>query len=488
MIRSGSEASVGGPGPVSPPRLARGVHVRILITRLRFPSDQTRAGRKSVPLPLVLILVVAFAGCKEAPAPPVPAVCEVSPDSIDFGAVLPPLSGTGTQTVIREFTLTNRVYTNSTGGNTPLEGWVGVDFSAPGRTPPTIDFQAGRSDSSFSIAPRSSTSWKISARLTASTSTGNYDGIIRLNGACRDIPFHIRVVARAEPPPVFAEAWWAINGHIYQDPQDVAVDGRGSVYVSDASTNRVYRYDVHGRTTRTYSIIGKLGNLFVPVGVAVDPDGNLFISDTGTEEIHGRVIMFTPDGQYAGRWGPNKSGVGLFDLPWLMAADAEHRLYVLDYNARHVVRLDVQAGPSSSADRIWGSRGDAPGQFLTPYGIAVGPTGNVYVTDFQRDAVLEYTADGAFLLSWGSAGKEPGDLDRPTGIAVDAGGDVYVVDQGNRRIEKFDANGGFLTLWGSPGGDEGQFVNPLGIAVDTDGSVYVVDNGNLRIQRFVPAR
>jgi DNA-binding beta-propeller fold protein YncE len=61
----------------------------------------------------------------------------------------------------------------------------------------------------------------------------------------------------------------------------------------------------------------------------------------------------------------------------------------------------------------------------------------------------------------------------PIGIAVDPSGNVYVADTGSDRIQKFDSNGNFLAKWGSFGTGDGQFHSPYGVAVDSSGNVYV---------------
>lgn len=71
----------------------------------------------------------------------------------------------------------------------------------------------------------------------------------------------------------------------------------------------------------------------------------------------------------------------------------------------------------------------------------------------------------SFSAQWGSQGSADGQFNSPFDIAVGKSGNIYVADSGNNRIQKFDSNGNFLSTW-----SKGHYE---GVAVDESGNVYV---------------
>jgi len=132
-----------------------------------------------------------------------------------------------------------------------------------------------------------------------------------------------------------------------------------------------------------------------------------------------------------------------------------------------------------------------------PAALAVGPDGNLYVTDLSQRVTVISPA-GTVLRRWGKPGSGPGefkfipgDPSTPTDvqaqIAVGPHGDVYVSDSGNARVQVFTPQGRFVGQFGSYGSGKGQFLRPYHLAVDATGDVYVADDQAGTLSKFSPA-
>ena len=223
--------------------------------------------------------------------------------------------------------------------------------------------------------------------------------------------------------------------------------------------------------------MGKLNRTFVLIGAT------LALAGLG---VLAPVAPASAAVSYVTQWGSPGTGQGEFGGPVDLAATPSGTVYVSDtYNAVVTQTPRIQKFASNGGFiSEWGSYGTGDSQFQLPGGIATGPSGDVYVTDFALNRIQRFDSNHNFLGSWGNSGSGEGQFASPWGITTDPQGRVYVVDYGNNRIQKFSPSGGFLDQWGSFGTGDGQFLAPTFIAADSKGHVFVADSGNSRIQKF----
>jgi sugar lactone lactonase YvrE len=125
-----------------------------------------------------------------------------------------------------------------------------------------------------------------------------------------------------------------------------------------------------------------------------------------------------------------------------------------------------------------------------PIDLAVGPDGNAYVTDVHPSVTVISPA-GKVLRRWGKAGSRQGEFSFipyvPGGpaivaqLAVGPDGNVYVTDNGNHRVQVFSSIGRFIRQFGGP-----DFL-PESIAVDPQGNVFVADDSDKSVSKFSPS-
>ena len=199
-------------------------------------------------------------------------------------------------------------------------------------------------------------------------------------------------------------------------------------------------------------------------GLAVDNDGNIYVADTG----NARVQKFSGKGEFLAAIGRAGAGPGQLKNPVGVAVDSDGVIYVTDAGTHQLIKF---GGNGQFIDQ-WG--GPPPG-FYGPLDVAVSPNGNLYVVDQGRARIVVMDRAGNTIKEWGKKGNGPGEFDDPTGVAV--GGDrVYVADEKNNRIQVFDLEGKFLLKWQIPEWAQDVFHNP-DVFFDATGKRLYVSSG-----------
>ena len=70
-------------------------------------------------------------------------------------------------------------------------------------------------------------------------------------------------------------------------------------------------------------------------------------------------------------------------------------------------------------------------------GIASDMDGFILVTEYGNHRVSVFNKHGVFMHCFGSEGSDRGEFTYPQGIAISPTGDIYVSDHSNKRIQIF---------------------------------------------------
>src|SRR5438093_1732210 len=132
-------------------------------------------------------------------------------------------------------------------------------------------------------------------------------------------------------------------------------------------------------------------------------------------------------------WGSAGAQPGQFLGPVGLALDAGDNLYVTEANHRVQVLSDSGAFISQ-----WGSYGTLASSITTPTGVALDESGRVFVAEWEissaetQTGLQVFTTAGAYLANWGTYDQHgvPGDFSSPFGVAVSPDGHLYVTDTG----------------------------------------------------------
>lgn len=289
------------------------------------------------------------------------------------------------------------------------------------------------------------------------------------------------------------EGWEQLpGGYAHRDVAGVAVDGEDRVYLMCRGDHPVLIYDQKGKFLRSW---GEGDFSYRTHGIYVAPNGTIFCTDDGQHTVRqftpeGRLLMTlgtrnTPSNSgYDGKnLGSITHGAGPFNRPTNVAIGPKGDIYITDGygNARvHVFSAKGQL------KRSWGEPGKGPGQFHLPHGIAIDSEGRVFVCDREADRIQIFSPDGEYLSEWT-------DTQRPTHLVFDSKDRAYVTElawhdgdtsyslgpitkgkERHARMSVYDKNGKLLVRWGTPQVTEpGSFAAPHGLALDSKNDLYV---------------
>ncbi len=301
-----------------------------------------------------------------------------------------------------------------------------------------------------------------------------------------------------------------------------AADVVGNFFIADRSLQRIRKVDVNGVITTVagngsagFSGDGGLASnarLNNPNSVAVDNAGNLFIADQSNHRVrmvgtNGRISTFAGNGtaSYSGDGAAATNAT--LNSPAGVAVDAIGNLFIADQSNQRIRKVDTNGIITTVAGKgtatYSGDGGLATNASLNnPSGIAFDAFGNLFIADKSNNRIRKVDTNNFITTVAGTNGiggfsgnggwAITNRLNSPTGVTVDSEGNLLIADLNNNRVRQVGTNGIITTIAGngtnSFSGDGGLATNatlslPSGVAVDVAGNLLITDQNNYRIRK-----
>jgi sugar lactone lactonase YvrE len=213
------------------------------------------------------------------------------------------------------------------------------------------------------------------------------------------------------------------TGNLTQ-PQGLALDASGNLYVSNALGNTVQKFTLAGVNLGVFAS----ENLNNPQQLVFDGSGNLYVPNY----FGASVQKYSAAGNFSGQLKLGTAG-------WSAVFDASGNLYVSEPSANRVEEFSsgFDLGPFVSG-----------GNLSRPLGLIFDPSGNLLVANNNSNQIEKYSPTGTDLGNLGIA-----NLSQPTGMTYDSAGNLYVCSSGNNQIHEISANGTDLGVFANTGTD-----------------------------------
>ena len=225
-----------------------------------------------------------------------------------------------------------------------------------------------------------------------------------------------------------------------------------TIVICDTQMQALDIIDLEEKTFIYFMPTGK-GRLQKPVNISIAENGTKYIADTGINA----VLVFDADDNYLrtiskeGGWKPTDVAIGTDKL---FISDLQNNSVTVWNTETEELLYSIPRDESEEA------------RLFSPINIALGPNGDLFVSDMGASRIQRYDTEGGFLGSIGSYGDGLGQFARPKGIDLDESGRLYVVDAAFQLVQIFDEEGNLLMFFGEPRDD--AFILDLPAKVKTN--------------------
>jgi streptogramin lyase len=253
---------------------------------------------------------------------------------------------------------------------------------------------------------------------------------------------------------------------LLDEPYGLAIDDRGNLFFADRLNRRVRRVDAATRTittvagngSKTFSGDGgpaEKAGLVEPNGVALDGRGHLYIADVADHRVRlvdlaqGTISTFGGDGKakHTGDGGPVR--LASIHGPRAVEVGPDGTVWLLERQGNTLRAVDPKSGVITirAGTGKAGYTGDGglavDATFNGPKEFCLDRSGNIYVVDTENHAIRRIDAVSRRITTVAGDGHRPGAvenhatterLDRPHGVAEAPDGSIVIGDTGNNRL------------------------------------------------------
>jgi sugar lactone lactonase YvrE len=253
----------------------------------------------------------------------------------------------------------------------------------------------------------------------------------------------------------------------FRNPDGIAVDTLGNVYVADVNNHTVRKITPAGAVTTLAGAPMQLGatdgtttaRFYMLTGVAVDGSGNVYVADRYNHlirKINPAGLVTTLAGKANTPGGVDATNANArFNFPTTITIDSATNLYVGETGG-HTIRKVSPSGTNwvvttiAGTNAVSGTNDNAIGtlaRFNTPRGLAFDSAGNLYVADSNNHTFRKLTMSGTnwAVTTFAGAPLQTGaangvnSVARFNGtraVAFDSTGNIFTSDVGNHRISR----------------------------------------------------